>query len=141
MASFRKFRWLPASGARPVTLGDDAAGDKISSDPPSQSRAVSNVQLAEADYTTQFESGNRTNEIRWTVDRDHGSEDKAKVFSRLHHDAVETAGILEDGGDGFTPLYLLNAVIQTRCVSIDGRTTVFEYIVRGGIWSTRSIAT
>jgi hypothetical protein len=138
MSPFRQFRWLPADGSTPIVLGDDQAGDKVSSDPPSQERLTDTLRFFQNKYALQVHRGNRTNVITWRVDRDHGDANTAKVFSRMHNDEVPTAGILEDGGQGFTTLYLLNATIVTRCVSIDGQSTVFEYTVRGGPWSTSS---
>lgn len=144
MAFARKFRWLPPQGATgtdafpPITIGDDSIGHTIAMDPPSHERlGAQTVRLLEASYVNHLVLGgdNREDVITWRVDRDHTNPDTARKFSRLHHGEVPTRGILEDSGPGFTTLFLRNAIINTRCIEINGQCTVFEYTVRGGPWA------
>ena len=139
MSSFRKKRWYPAAGGTPVTIGDDQAGEFITEPtPPAHIRSVEEWAAYQAANRQRADHLNAADELQWTVNRVHASADEAFKFSRLHHAEVATLGVLEDGGDGYTTLYLLAAQIETVCLEWAGLTTIFQYRVRGGPWALRS---
>ena len=130
----RKFVAQPVSGAQPITLGDDEAGDKISVGLPASKNEVQEFRPFRGQFTIRFNRGNIVNAITWVVDRDHGDEATATDFVRDHAQAVLALGLcnVQDSGKGLSVRWWTNAEIKVTCRRHDGQSTVFEYQMEAG---------
>lgn len=127
-----KFTLTPAGG-RPVVLGDDGAGDYITTDLPEQTRAAQVRSAVRAAYVEPLDRVTRSNEASWFVERVHADEDAAAIFKWTHAQDVPNLGLLQITRDDNFSLWVEEALItEVRCVLHNGRTTKFQYRFIGG---------
>lgn len=134
-----KRTWYPQDGSQPIPMGDDSQGNKISLGLPVQERpGIEHWSPYGGAWQKVFDNGCKLNGRVWRVDRDHGTEAKAIAFLESHNDALPALGFLSLESDAGSERFLVDASIVPRCVAWDGRSTTWEYTVRGGaILNTR----
>lgn len=130
--------FYPGGNFAPVTLGDDAVGDRVSGGYPAFDPKTEIVLFGGADYGVVIEHGNGIHSLTWRVDRDHHTLGAAVQFKTDHPSSILTTvgiaqGILQELLDDGTTRYFQNCSRpKIRCVSWDGQSTVFEYAVQFG---------
>ncbi len=130
----RTFTWFGLDDSETI-LGKDASGDFILDDFPDHRNGVEEFEPYDAPYKIYFDQKNDQNLLTFITAREHADEATALAFSRDHPGAVPTLGILEDNSGG-TFRYLQGAAIESiRRIEITGRSTKFEYRVKGGAWT------
>jgi len=130
--------FYPGGNNQPITLGDDAVGDRISGATPQFDPQSELVKFGGAAFGVLIEHGNGIHSLTWRVDRNHLTLAAAEQF-RLDHPASLPVilgiapGILQELNHDGTTRFFQNCVRpKIKCVSWDGQSTIFEYSVQFG---------
>ena len=118
-----------------VVLGDDeGAGDFIIDPPPlpSEKRKVQITELFRAANPFAWGRGNRATSFRWTVSRNHASDDIAGAFARRHAAQVPINVVLTVSEGAFTDVYT-GVIPEVTVGERLGRETVFGYAIEGAV--------
>jgi hypothetical protein len=130
--------FYPGGTGNPVTLGDDAVGDRIAGGEPVAEPTTQSVKMAGAQFPVQLEHGNLLQSRTWRVERDHLTLDAAVLFMQSHAQGLPVIlgiaqGKLQVLLDDGTTYFCQNCTRpKARCLRWDGQSTVYEYTVQHG---------
>lgn len=127
-----------SAGKSPVTLGDDTSRELVSDFTPSHNCSSEEIPLPRAEWlVTIIDRGNRSNQVTFQTDRDHGSENDANFFLLSHADQVSGNADVEfeetDSSGASITRWLRAAFIGTvTCSANKGSSTTMSYTIKGG---------
>lgn len=130
--------FYPGGSGSPITLGDDAIGDRIDGGLPQNNPNVERRPIAGAAYSAVIEHLNDSPSFTWRVDYDKGTLDAATAFRLTHPQSIPVLPGLAQGilqilcDDGITYFLQNCSRPKVRCVSYVGQNVVFEYTVHFG---------
>jgi hypothetical protein len=133
-----KYIFYPGGNNLPVSLGDDAVGDRVSNAVPTFVPANESVMFGNADFKLQIEHGNAEQTLTWQVYRFHGTEAVAGQFRDTHGQSIPVIvgvaqGILQELFDDGTTRWFQNCTRPSvRFTEWVGASTVCEYTVKFG---------
>lgn len=130
--------FYPGGDHGPITLGDDAIGDRISGGLPQSNPEIEQRAIANSAHKLVIEHINDGPSLTWTVFYDKQTLDAAATFRLTHPQEIPVIpgiaqGILQELLDDGTTNFLQNCSRpKIRCVLWSGQSVVFEYTVHYG---------
>ena len=134
--------FYPGGNNAPVTLGDDAVGQRVSVGLPVCTPSTEALAIAGASFKTLIEHGNSLQEFTWQVEYDCGTLDAAVAFKNNHPSSIPASlglaqGILQELLDDGTTYFFQNCTRpKIEIVNWVGQAVIVKYTVQFGAVTT-----
>ncbi len=134
----RSFIFYPGGNEAPITLGDDAIGNRCSPALPVSNPQVERRPIAGAAYQVIIEHLNDASTLSWTVDWNLLTADAALQFKANHAARIGVnpgiaQGVLQElDDDGTANYYQMCSRPKVEIVSYVGQNVVARYTVQFG---------